>query len=73
MKIRIIKCIGRTVMVLCLFIGTFLLLKSGIVSANLLVAILLAGKIISLAFLLQDSRMAGIIRNIIVTVKTENT
>lgn len=37
-------------MVLCLFIGTFLLLKSGIVSANLLVAILLAGKIISLAF-----------------------
>lgn len=50
MKIRIIKCIGRTVMVLCLFIGTFLLLKSGIVSANLLVAILLAGKIISLAF-----------------------
>ncbi len=50
MKIRIIKCIGRTVMVLCQFIGTFLLLKSGIVSANLLVAILLAGKIISLAF-----------------------
>lgn len=50
MKIRIIKCFGRTVMVLCLFIGTFLLLKSGIVSANLLVAILLAGKIISLAF-----------------------
>ncbi|MBM6671779.1 MULTISPECIES: hypothetical protein [Bacteroidaceae] len=50
MKIRIIKCIGRTVMVLCLFIGTFLLLKSGIVSAKLLVAILLAGKIISLAF-----------------------
>lgn len=50
MKIRIIKCIGRTVMVLCLFIGTFLLLKSGIVSAKLLVAILLTGKIISLAF-----------------------
>lgn len=50
MKIRIIKCIGRTVMVLCLFIGTFLLLKSGIVSVNFLVAILLAGKIISLAF-----------------------
>lgn len=50
MKIRIIKCIGRTVVVLGLFIGTFLLLKSGIVSANLLVAILLAGKIISLAF-----------------------
>lgn len=49
MKIRIIKCIGRTVMVLCLFIGTFLLLKSGIVSVNFLVAILLAGKIISLA------------------------
>lgn len=37
-------------MVLCLFIGTFLLLKSGIVSVNFLVAILLAGKIISLAF-----------------------
>lgn len=50
MRIRIIKCIGRTVMVLCLFIGTFLLLKSGIVSANILVAILLAGEIISLAF-----------------------
>lgn len=50
MKIRIIKCIGRTAMMLCLFIGTFLLLKSGIVSANFLVAILLAGKIISLAF-----------------------
>lgn len=50
MRIRIIKCIGRTVMVLCLFIGTFLLLKSGIVSANILVAILLAGETISLAF-----------------------
>lgn len=50
MKIRIIKCIGRTVMVLCLFIGTFLLLKSGIVSANILVAILSAGETISLAF-----------------------